>query len=318
MWIFGAKRSVCGTLQSLTSREHVMEKIDYYRRALSQELGLLDRIVYKFKNQHGRLGYFRSVFRVTRELRLFCVAFRETFYSESSTGDAENYYKNLKDLKRMVRRVKWDLKDAGTSISRLLAHGFFLPMVFLLLSSYSRLYSVVINITLTIDRILPAIPFGPSGAHDSTNSSLTANSHAARTGPEEKSLLQTPPPLKRTQLAECFDEEDLGEVIPLRPAPGRLCGSSARQRRLSREGPGSGSLPGSKSCKSGNPLAESAPVRTTNNQEDCVSGRRKRKGSVPLDENLPRHPPRRKRSRAARTTKAWSAHAKLRSKLRKL
>ncbi|KAH8583004.1 uncharacterized protein ELE39_003532 [Cryptosporidium sp. chipmunk genotype I] len=186
-----------------------MEKINYYCKALSQELKLLERIIYKFKNQHGRLGYFKSIFRITKELKLFCIALQETFYNKNSTENAENYYKNLKDLKKIVRRIKWDLKDAGTSISRILSHGFFLPMVFLLFCTLSRVFSVIINIKVTIDHIIPTIQFDPSYTNQS-GSSLTNNHKSNKTSTDL--IKKTSEPSQFRHFNE-EDDEDLGEVV---------------------------------------------------------------------------------------------------------
>ncbi|CUV05395.1 unnamed protein product [Cryptosporidium hominis] len=185
-----------------------MEKINYYCKALSQELKLLERVIYKFKNQHGRLGYFKSIFRITKELKLFYIALQETFYNNKSTENAENYYKNLKDLSKIVRRIKWDLKDAGTSISRLLSHGFFLPLVFLLFSILSRIFSVIINIKVTIDHIIPTIPFKSS--HSNQSSSISINSHK-NNKISSNFINKTSESLQMRY----FDEEveDLGEVV---------------------------------------------------------------------------------------------------------
>ncbi|KAF7457563.1 U4 U6 small nuclear ribonucleoprotein PRP31 [Cryptosporidium felis] len=138
-----------------------MEKIQYYDRILSQELRLLERTIYKFKNQHGRLRYFEGVFRVSKELKVFLRAFRETFFNKASTENPDTYYHNLKDVRRISRRIKWDLKDAGVSISRLLAHGFFLPLVFLLFSTFSRMFSVIINFQVTVDSFISQLSDEP-------------------------------------------------------------------------------------------------------------------------------------------------------------
>ncbi|TRY51804.1 Uncharacterized protein CTYZ_00001777 [Cryptosporidium tyzzeri] len=185
-----------------------MEKINYYCKALSQELKLLERVIYKFKNQHGRLGYFKSIFRITKELKLFYIALQETFYNNKSTESAENYYKNLKDLRKIVRRIKWDLKDAGTSISRLLSHGFFLPLVFLLFSILSRIFSVIINIKVTIDHIIPTIPFKSS--HPNQSSSISINSH--KNNKINSNFINK---TSKSLQMQYFDEEveDLGEVV---------------------------------------------------------------------------------------------------------
>ncbi|OII72380.1 uncharacterized protein cubi_01260 [Cryptosporidium ubiquitum] len=189
-----------------------MEKINYYFKALSQELELLNRIIYKFKNQHGRLGYFKSIFRITKELKIFCIALQETFYNKNSTENAENYYKNLRDLRRIVRRIKWDLKDAGTSISRLLSHGFFLPMVFLLFSTLSRVFSVIINIKVTIDSTIPTIPFKPSNVNQNVHSSTNDNKSNYNNGKKSTNLN-----CRNSELSHFgyFNEEDddLGEIV---------------------------------------------------------------------------------------------------------
>lgn len=283
-----------------------MEKINYYCKALSQELRLLERIVYKFKNQHGRLGYFRSIFRVTKELRLFCIGLRETFYNKNSTENAENYYKNLRDLRRVVRRIKWDLKDAGMSISRLLSHGFFLPMVFLLICTCSRLYSVIINIKLTIDCIIPAVPFKPSSAGGSSGS-LTASSHAAHNEPRDKSSTQARPRLLHP--VECFDEEDLGEVVSHSPVSGSLGGSGGCHKESSRESPVGDGLLEPESNKS-----DSTPVQTTDEHVGIPSPPEDDE-PVHLGEHSAGKPTLKKRSRVIQ---AWTAHTMLRSKLRKL
>ncbi|KAK9173282.1 hypothetical protein CmeUKMEL1_08440 [Cryptosporidium meleagridis] len=185
-----------------------MDKINYYCKVLSQELKLLERVIYKFKNQHGRLGYFKSIFRITKELKLFYIALQETFYNSKSTENAENYYKNLKDLRKIVRRIKWDLKDAGISISRLLSHGFFLPLVFLLFSTLSRIFSVIINIKVTIDQIIPTIPYNSS--HSNQSSSVSINSY-------KSNKIKTNSTNKTSESFQMryFDEEleDLGEVV---------------------------------------------------------------------------------------------------------
>ncbi|KAH8739194.1 hypothetical protein FG386_003572 [Cryptosporidium ryanae] len=138
-----------------------------------QEHGLLNRSIYKFKNQHGRLGHFKSIFRINRDLKLFIVAYRETFFNGTSTENPEIFVKNVKDLSRMSRRIKWDLKDAGISMSRLIAHGFHLSLAFLLFSILSRLY---IN-TTKLDLVTKSILSSNSRANEiKSRSDLSDNS----------------------------------------------------------------------------------------------------------------------------------------------
>ncbi|KAH7649322.1 hypothetical protein FG379_002446 [Cryptosporidium bovis] len=129
------------------------EKINEFYNLYVQEHSLLNRLIYKFKNQHGRLGHFRSVFRTNRDLKLFITAYHETFFNKTSTENPEIFGLNVKDLSRISRRIKWDLKDAGISISRLIAHGFHLSLAFSLFSIFSRLY---VN-TIKLDSVTKSI-----------------------------------------------------------------------------------------------------------------------------------------------------------------
>ncbi|KAJ1611046.1 putative transmembrane domain-containing protein [Cryptosporidium canis] len=301
-----------------------MEKVNYYWKALSQEVRLLERIIYKFKNQHGRLGYFRSVFRTTKELKLLCIAFQETFYNKNSVENAENYYRNLRDLKKMIRRIKWDLKDAGTSISRLLSHGFFLPMIFLLLSAFSRVYSVIINANVTIDCIIPTIPYRPAvpacRASRPTSRDIRNPSETKAGSPAPKK----PQPWHPGGLDE--EDEDLGEVLSCTPVsenpadlglgPGPDLGPDLH--KPSDEAPAVGEMLESES--GGLPGPGSGP-ESESGEEDSgadVSSDSEGRATTSLEGRpAQKRTKRRRTSVHSRFIMAWHAHSVLRSKARK-
>ncbi|KAL7065876.1 hypothetical protein ACR3K2_36800 [Cryptosporidium serpentis] len=124
--------------------ENFKDRILTCINTLNQEILFLDRIIYKFKNQHGRLDYFCGLLYTKKSVKYFQDALNITF-NNYILIDSFSFYSNILDLKRISRRIIWQIGVTGQYISRILSHGFFLPFTLLTLSCISRLFCLFQN-----------------------------------------------------------------------------------------------------------------------------------------------------------------------------
>ncbi|CAL5392937.1 unnamed protein product [Camellia sinensis] len=146
--------------------EIVEERLKSFLGQLQTECGILDRIVYKNKNQHRRCSYFQYLLKVRRDLRLLQSAHIEEIVSSSfqvihgtkpkqkvqlleslkrrkCDSGKHNFLERLLGAARLVSQMVEPMLKAATEISTLLARSFFMGFSVTILALLARLRVLV-------------------------------------------------------------------------------------------------------------------------------------------------------------------------------
>ncbi|EOY12466.1 Uncharacterized protein TCM_030972 isoform 1 [Theobroma cacao] len=149
------------------------EKLKTLLGQLEAERGILERIVYKNKNQHRRSSYFQRLLKVRRDLRLLQSANLEELLSSCFQVIAGKRPKQKVHLLESLKRRKYDVGKpnfmerllgaarllsqivetmlrAATEVSTLLARSFFMGFSLTVLALLARLRVLVQQILLDI------------------------------------------------------------------------------------------------------------------------------------------------------------------------
>ncbi|KAI8009726.1 hypothetical protein LOK49_LG06G00542 [Camellia lanceoleosa] len=153
--------------------EIVEERLKSFLGQLQTECGILDRIVYKNKNQHRRCSYFQYLLKVRRDLRLLQSAHIEEIVSSSfqvihgtkptqkvqlleslkrrkCDSGKHNFLERLLGAARLVSQMVEPMLKAATEISTLLARSFFMGFSVTILALLARLRVLVQQILLDV------------------------------------------------------------------------------------------------------------------------------------------------------------------------
>ncbi|XP_059662511.1 uncharacterized protein LOC132308442 isoform X2 [Cornus florida] len=153
--------------------EIVEERLKSFLGQLKTECGILDRIVYKNKNQHRRCLYFQYLLKVRRNLKLLQSASLEEILSSSfqvlsgkkpkqkvnllesikrrkCNGRKHNFMERLLGAARILSQMVEPILKAATEISTLLARSFFMGFSTTILALLARLRVLVQQILLDV------------------------------------------------------------------------------------------------------------------------------------------------------------------------
>ncbi|KAL3503469.1 hypothetical protein ACH5RR_037918 [Cinchona calisaya] len=152
--------------------EGIDERLKSFLSQLQTEYGILDRIVYKNKNQHRRCSYFQHLLKVRRDLRLLQSAKLEEILNSSflviygkrpkqkvqlleslkrrSSGGKYNFLERLLGVARLLSQMVEPMLKAAVDISKLLAQSFFMGFSLTNLSLLARLRVLVQQILLDV------------------------------------------------------------------------------------------------------------------------------------------------------------------------
>ncbi|GLT72629.1 hypothetical protein SLA2020_445460 [Shorea laevis] len=140
---------------------------------LQEECGILERMVYKNKNQHRRCAYFQYLMKVRRDLRLLqsakleelvdsCflvitgkrpkqkVHLLESLKRRKCDGGKHNFMERLLGAARLLSQMVGPMLMAATEISILLARSFFMGFSLTILGLLARLRVLVQQILLDV------------------------------------------------------------------------------------------------------------------------------------------------------------------------
>ncbi|XP_021288772.1 uncharacterized protein LOC110419960 [Herrania umbratica] len=149
------------------------EKLKTLLGQLEAERGILERIVYKNKNQHRRSSYFQRLLKVRRDLRLLqsanleellssCfqvitgkrpkqkVHFLESLKRRKYDVGKPNFMERLLGAVRLLSQIVETMLRAATEVSTLLARSFFMGFSLTVLALLARLRVLVQQILLDI------------------------------------------------------------------------------------------------------------------------------------------------------------------------
>ncbi|CAI9088455.1 OLC1v1022787C1 [Oldenlandia corymbosa var. corymbosa] len=151
----------------------VEERLKSFLGQLKTEYGILDRIVYKNKNQHRRCSYFQYLLKVRRDLRLLqstkleeilnsCflvihgkkpkqkVQLLESLKRRKSDDSKYNFLERLLGAARLLSQMVEPMLRAATEISKLLAQSFFMGFSLTSLALLSRFRVLIQQILLDV------------------------------------------------------------------------------------------------------------------------------------------------------------------------
>ncbi|KAA8526957.1 hypothetical protein F0562_008814 [Nyssa sinensis] len=153
--------------------EIVEERLKSFLGQLQTECGILDRIVYKNKNQHRRCSYFQCLLKVRRDLKLLrsihldevlsssfqviygkrpkqTVNLLESLKRRKCDGGKHNFMERLLGAARLLSQMVEPMLKAATEISTLLARSFFMGFSLTILALLARLRVLVQQILLDV------------------------------------------------------------------------------------------------------------------------------------------------------------------------
>ncbi|XP_027112952.1 uncharacterized protein [Coffea arabica] len=153
--------------------ELVEERLKTFLGRLQTEFAILDRIVYKNKNQHRRCSYFQYLLKVRRDLRLLQSAkleeilnscflvihgkrpkqklqLLESLKRRRCDGGKYNFLERLLGVARLLSKMVEPLLKAAVDISKLLAQSFFMGFSLTILSLLARLRVLIQQILLDV------------------------------------------------------------------------------------------------------------------------------------------------------------------------
>ncbi|XP_059444169.1 uncharacterized protein LOC132176069 [Corylus avellana] len=153
--------------------ETLEERLTSMLGQLQTECGILERMVYKNKNQHRRCSYFQYLMKVRRDLRLLqsakleelvdsCfliitgkrpkqkVHLLESLKRRKCDGGKHNFMERLLGSARLLSQMVGPMLMAATEISILLARSFFMGFSLTILGLLARLRVLVQQILLDV------------------------------------------------------------------------------------------------------------------------------------------------------------------------
>ncbi|XP_038905505.1 uncharacterized protein LOC120091509 [Benincasa hispida] len=156
-----------------TEAANVQEKLVSMLDQLYLESGILQKMIYKNKNQHRRSSYFRYLLQVRRDLRLLQAAkleelvsscfqvidgkkpkqkihFLESLKRRKSEVGKYNFMERLLGAARLLSQMVEPIFKAATEISILLARTFFTGFCFVILALLARIRVLVQQILLDV------------------------------------------------------------------------------------------------------------------------------------------------------------------------
>ncbi|CAH9145308.1 unnamed protein product [Cuscuta epithymum] len=154
--------------------ETVDQRLQSFLGQLLSEFGILDRIVYKNKNQHRRCSYFQYLLKVRRDIRLLKSAnpeeiFRSSFdvingkrpkqkvqlleslkRKKSDSSNKQTFLDRLLGLARLLSQMVEPILKAATQVSTLLARSFFMGFSMTVLALLARIRVLVQQMLLDV------------------------------------------------------------------------------------------------------------------------------------------------------------------------
>ncbi|PHT43930.1 hypothetical protein CQW23_17955 [Capsicum baccatum] len=149
------------------------ERLNSFLSQLQTDFAILDRLVYKNKNQHRRCSYFQYLLKVRRDLRLLQAANLEEVLSASfqvlygkrpkqkvqlleslkrrkSNGGKFNFLERLLGVAHLLSQMVEPMLRAASEISTLLARSFFMGFSLTVLSLLARIRVLVQQMLLDV------------------------------------------------------------------------------------------------------------------------------------------------------------------------
>ncbi|CAO2837590.1 unnamed protein product [Amaranthus hypochondriacus] len=149
------------------------ERLKSFLCQLQAETGILDRIIYKNKNQHRRCSYFQYLLKVKRDLKLFhsihmeelldsCLNvitgrkakqkahLLESLKRRKCDSSKSNFLDRLQGAARLLSEMVEPMLKAATEISTLLARSFFMGFSIMILALLGRLRVLVQQMLLDV------------------------------------------------------------------------------------------------------------------------------------------------------------------------
>ncbi|OIT00489.1 PREDICTED: uncharacterized protein LOC109228987 [Nicotiana attenuata] len=153
--------------------EIVEQRLKAFVGQLQTEFAILDRLVYKNKNQHRRCSYFQYLLKVRRDLRLLQAANLEEVLSASfhvlygkrpkqkvqlleslkrrrCDGGKHNFLERLLGVAHLLSEIVEPMLRAATEISTLLARSFFMGFSLTVLALLARIRVLVQQMLLDV------------------------------------------------------------------------------------------------------------------------------------------------------------------------
>ncbi|KAH6795622.1 hypothetical protein C2S51_036608 [Perilla frutescens var. frutescens] len=144
----------------------VEHRLKSFTGQLQTECGILERLVYKHKNQHRRCSYFQYILKVRRDLKLLKLANLDELLDSSFlvingdrpkqkvqlleglkrrkySGGKYNFLERLLGVTRLLSQMVEPLLKAAIEISTLLARSFFMKFSLAVLAVLARLRVLV-------------------------------------------------------------------------------------------------------------------------------------------------------------------------------
>ncbi|KAL3819283.1 hypothetical protein ACJIZ3_005188 [Penstemon smallii] len=152
------------------------QRLTSFMGQLQIECGILERLVYKHKNQHRRCTYFQYVLKVRRDLKLLKSAKLEEILDASFVvinsnrpkqklqnleslkkrrcdSDKYNFLERLLGVARLLSQMVEAMLKAATEISTLLAQSFFMKFALTTLAVLARIRVLVQQILVDIVQV---------------------------------------------------------------------------------------------------------------------------------------------------------------------
>ncbi|TMX00331.1 hypothetical protein EJD97_001029 [Solanum chilense] len=153
--------------------EIVEQRLNTFVSQLQTEFAILDRLVYKNKNQHRRCSYFQYLLKVRRDVRLLQTTNLEEVLSASfqvlngkrpkqkvqlleslkrrrSNGGKYNFLERLLGVAHLLSQMVEPVLRAASEISTLLARSFFMGFSLTVLSLLARIRVLVQQMLLDV------------------------------------------------------------------------------------------------------------------------------------------------------------------------
>ncbi|XP_019152305.1 PREDICTED: uncharacterized protein LOC109149113 [Ipomoea nil] len=201
--------------------ETVEQRLKSFLSQLQSEFGILDRIVYKNKNQHRRCSYFQYLMKVRRDLRLLKSANPEEIFSASfdvihgkrpkqkvqlleslkkrrTDSNKHNFLDRLLGVAHLLSQMAEPMLKAATQVSTLLARSFFMGFSLTVLALLARIRVLVQQMLLDVVCVFNCI------------SSLSQKEQAVRLTQERFEVFREYYPAKQqpATFLECIWETD--------------------------------------------------------------------------------------------------------------
>ncbi|XP_031102580.1 uncharacterized protein LOC116006375 [Ipomoea triloba] len=205
--------------------ETVEQRLKSFLSQLQSEFGILDRIVYKNKNQHRRCSYFQYLMKVRRDLRLLKSANPEEIFSASfdvihgkrpkqkvqlleslkrrrTNSNKHNFLDRLLGVAHLLSQMTEPMLKAATQVSTLLARSFFMGFSLTVLALLARIRVLVQQMLLDVVFVFNRV------------SSLSQKEQAVRLTQERFEVFREYYPAKQQPtFLECIWETDKYRLI---------------------------------------------------------------------------------------------------------